>query len=374
MSMLDGVRGRLSRILVMLGAGLVLTAPLASGTTDGWQDGIPNSPSCQPNSDCGGMPVYQFQAAGCTLRLQDTPLWFSPAVGPKVQFHLSYNQMETLQAQTFTHWNLGPKWTSDWLAYVQDDSANPGQNVSIFQRGGGTLNYSSFNAATGAFAPNADVPDQLVKTAATSYIRTLPDGSQEVYSLPNGAISPRWIFLTAIVDPAGNTLTLTYDASFRLVTVTDALGQVTTLSYGMSADPLKVTQVADPFGRKATFTYAAVPDLPGYWSVYKHLESITDMGGLTSSFTYFGPGSAGFNLVAGAVKNPLVSATKSATVATATDPSSTVADCRIALAASVRSARGQVQAKISSLSVQAISQDTVPSCRGQGRCSSLRRG
>ena len=58
--------------------------------------------------------------------------------------------------------------------------------------------------------------------------------------------------------------------------VKDALGQVTTLTYGLSSDPLKVTQVTDPFGRTCQLTYNAQGQLQG----------ITDTAGIQSSFTY----------------------------------------------------------------------------------------
>ena len=82
--------------------------------------------------------------------------------------------------------------------------------------------------------------------------------------------------MTQSVDPQGNTLTYTYDGTFRLVAVTDALGQVTSLTYGLAADPLKITRVTDPFGRSATFEYNASNQL---WK-------ITDTIGLISQFTY----------------------------------------------------------------------------------------
>jgi YD repeat-containing protein len=58
--------------------------------------------------------------------------------------------------------------------------------------------------------------------------------------------------------------------------LTDATGRSTTFSYGLSNQPLLVTQITDPFGRSATLTY----DTMG------RLSSITDVLGLTSSFTY----------------------------------------------------------------------------------------
>ena len=71
---------------------------------------------------------------------------------------------------------------------------------------------------------------------------------------------------------------LDYDAHFRVVTLTDALGQVTRVSYDLPGDPLKITQVTDPFGRSATFSY----DAQG------RLVKITDVIGITSEFTYDG--------------------------------------------------------------------------------------
>src|SRR5262249_31451587 len=73
-------------------------------------------------------------------------------------------------------------------------------------------------------------------------------------------------------------LTLGYDDQHRLVTIADAIGQVTAISYE-SPDPLKITKVTDPFGRSATFEYNAS----------NQLARITDVINLASSFTY-GPG------------------------------------------------------------------------------------
>jgi YD repeat-containing protein len=79
-----------------------------------------------------------------------------------------------------------------------------------------------------------------------------------------------------MVDPLGQRLQFTYDAQLRLVAVTDAVGQVTTLGYDHAPDPLKITSVTDPFGRTATLTYNAAGQL----------ESITDVIGLPSRFAY----------------------------------------------------------------------------------------
>jgi RHS repeat-associated protein len=109
----------------------------------------------------------------------------------------------------------------------------------------------------------------------------LPDGSKQVFGVSDGASAfPRKIFLTQVVDPAGNAVSYTFDSNMRMVAVTDALGQVTTLSYAStnSTNALfyKITQVTDPFGRHASFAYSSSGQL----------TNITDIIGINSSFTY----------------------------------------------------------------------------------------
>lgn len=107
----------------------------------------------------------------------------------------------------------------------------------------------------------------------------MPDGSKQIFDQPDGEITfPRKIFLTKEVDPAGNAITYAYDGSFRLTSITDAIGQVTTFTYGLGGDNLKITRVTDPFGRHADFEYHAGGQL----------KKITDVVGITSEFTYDG--------------------------------------------------------------------------------------
>src|SRR5262249_32923792 len=82
--------------------------------------------------------------------------------------------------------------------------------------------------------------------------------------------------LTQIVDAQGNALSMTYDSQLRLVAVTDAIGQVTTVSYEMTTDPLKVTKITDPFGRSALFEYSSL----------SQLTRITDVIGMRSEMGY----------------------------------------------------------------------------------------
>jgi RHS repeat-associated protein len=139
--------------------------------------------------------------------------------------------------------------------------------------------YSGFDVATGTFTvPEAQSHAILVRTSPTRYERRLPDGSKQVFALSDGASAyPANFYMTEVVDPAGNAVTIGYDASFRVTTLTDAIGQVTTFSYELTADPLKITKVTEPFstGRFATFTYTN-----------GLLTTITDEIGIQSQFHY----------------------------------------------------------------------------------------
>src|SRR5205085_40094 len=141
----------------------------------------------------------------------------------------------------------------------------------------------------------------LKRTGTNSYEMLWPNGSKLVFTNSNGSIgSSRKVFLSQIVEPAGNTVTLTYDDNLRLMTITDAIGQVTTLSYGLTNDIYKITKVTDPFGRFATFDYALVeigwsytvandcpsPIILAHPARVWWLSRVTDVLGLSSQFTY----------------------------------------------------------------------------------------
>jgi len=87
------------------------------------------------------------------------------------------------------------------------------------------------------------------------YDRRLSDGSIEVFTVSDGApVGQRRVFMSALIDPLGQTLSLTWDAQARLVAISDALGQVTTIAYEHPSDSLKITKITDPFGGFVTFT------------------------------------------------------------------------------------------------------------------------
>jgi RHS repeat-associated protein len=242
---------------------------------DDHQSGGCNGGLCKRSA----MAQYSFHTMLVSLHVYDTPVGYAPPRGPAIQFGVHYHQREVFQPQTFTYWNLGPKWTSEWTSYVTDDPTTEGQPITVYVRGGGQETHTEYDTATSTYGPHPRRRARVVRVSANPirYERRLADGSVEVYAQPNGALSfPRKVFLTRVADPQGNQVQLTYDSSLRLVAITDAIGQVTTLSYDLAADPLKLTRVSDPFGRYASFEYDAAG----------RLARITDVIGIQSSFEY----------------------------------------------------------------------------------------
>jgi RHS repeat-associated protein len=223
------------------------------------------------------MPHYTFHPTGVGLVIEDAPLGYAPPVGPDMTFRLAYNHRDYKTPNTFGYGNVGPLWTFNSLSYVIDNATMvlPPYTINgVYLRGHGFERYipsDPVHNISGA---------ELVEVShdPPRYERRLHDGSVEVFTVPDRAASlpERRIFLSEAIDPQGHAVSYTYDSGFRLVAVTDALGQVTTFAYEHGSDPNLLTKVTDPFGRFATLGY----DAQG------RLTSITDAAGMTSTFTY----------------------------------------------------------------------------------------
>jgi YD repeat-containing protein len=244
----------------------------------------PTAPVTPTDSKAPAMCQVNAKIMLVSLNLSDTPVGYQPQKGLPVKISLTYNQREASQPANFSFFNISPKWTLNVLSWVQDTPASPGRSVLRYAAGGGSVDYSinySYSAASGAFSPERQGQAVLVRIPATgpatSYELRMPDGSKQVFAQSDGATTfPRRMFLSQIIDPAGNALTFNYDEKLRLVSLTDATGRNTLFSYEFPANPLLVTTITDPFGRHSELSY----DTSG------RLASITDVIGITSSFKY----------------------------------------------------------------------------------------
>ncbi len=227
----------------------------------------------------GGMPSYTLHPMTASLLLDDIPLAYTPARGPALDFQLRYNQRAYSHANAI-YGDVGPRWRYDWVSYVTDNNTlitAPYYYTTVTLRGEGSETYDG--GTTGERTHwKSRVRFQQMSFDPPRYERRLADGTVEVYEFADRAASlpSRNIYLTQVIDPQGQSITFTYDAQVRLVAVTDAVGQVTTLDYQDPSDPTRLTKVTDPFGRFATLAYNAAGQL----------TSITDAIGMTSRFAY----------------------------------------------------------------------------------------
>jgi RHS repeat-associated protein len=234
----------------------------------------PDTPTADPDAGMPAMTEPFVKAMLVSLNLVDTPVRYAPPLGPAMHFTVQYNQREIAQPATFTYSNLGPNWTFSYMSHVTPNFSY----ASIYERGGGEeMYYYDFN--TNSYSPAQRSQAVLTQVNSTTWQRALPGGEIETFGQPDGEGN---YFLSQITDPKGNSLTLTYDSTFRIVYLTDAIGQITTINYVSNitgnAMYYNIAQVTDPFGRSASFAY----DTSG------RLQKITDIIGITSQFTYSG--------------------------------------------------------------------------------------
>jgi YD repeat-containing protein len=248
------------------------------GQTGGNDDDVYGPNDLQTGGTCPatGMPVSSVHLMTVNLSIRDTPLTYTPPVGPAVRFTFRYNSRDIYTTEQIFggyYWNglvnAGPTppanyvspytgMTHDWNSYLIDSPQSPLADVKWVVGGGGARTFKGFNTNSQTFAFEIFDQTQLKRTGTNSYEMLWPDGSKMLFSQSNGSVgSSRRVYLTQIADPAGNALTFTYDQDLRLVAVTDAIGQVTTLSYGDGTNlpSTMITRVTDPFGRFATFEY-----------------------------------------------------------------------------------------------------------------------
>jgi len=254
--------------------------------------------SCGSAERCGGMAVATVHLMLANLQVKDTPVGYIPPIGPPVTFTVRYNHRDYLQSPSLISSMLGPKWTHDWNGTISDNPNSPLSDVRYLAEGGGARTFTGFNTNTQTFAPQQYDHTLLQRIGANPFTSTyemvFPDGSKKIYGLrtPSGAV-----LLTQVLDPAGNAVTLTYDSSQRLVSLTDAIGQVTTISYEEPQHTNLITKVTDPFGRFAKFDYTN--QVAGYsfhgtcptnliveTNYVARLYKITDVLGLTSTVAY----------------------------------------------------------------------------------------
>lgn len=233
------------------------------------------------------MAEYNVDPVRVNLTIRDVPISYALPRGGSMEVAVHYSARDVAPGTTPLYPHLGPKWNVNLVTCIVDDPANDPNHVTTYTYGpgGGKLKYTGYigTSTSGTFAPQQLNQSVLTCLSATSYERTFPDGSRQVFGLADTS-SPRRVFLTEAYDPAGNKTTYNYNANFRLSSITDPLGQPVNFTYvsDVISDVEKYYRIKtiSSLGRTATFTYYDEAGTIG------RLWKITDPVGIVSEFTY----------------------------------------------------------------------------------------
>lgn len=223
-----------------------------------------------PKSGNKGLSGWTFAPSSVNIYASDTPLWYEPAIGPDIEFTMSYNAIDADNNLP----SFGPKWMFSYHSYAVETPAAGNGTVTIFMPDGRNDVYSPVSG-TNTFTPPGRVFNQLVKLGTNQFTLTMPDGMVYRYGQPVGATNVQQALLTAIEDRHSNTVTLAYDGqpNPKLIAVVDALSQTSRIYYGGSGF---ITNIVDPFGRGTVVVYSN-----------NHVATVRDMGGVESRYSFY---------------------------------------------------------------------------------------
>ncbi len=216
--------------------------------------------------------AFQMQAE---LNVSDTPLSYRLPVGLAMNFSVNYTQNEVDQPSSWTFSNLGPNWSTNFVAWVKIDASS---NAVAHLRNGGVERYPYSGNPSVPYSQNLYSQATLDNPSAGVYRRLLPDGSIEVFSVSDGSGN---YLLSSVISSTGQATTLQYDVNHRIQSVIDTNGNTSTFTHvsntpGNSGFYL-ISGISDPFGRSCAFSYDATNTF---------LLSIQDQVGIVSTFAY----------------------------------------------------------------------------------------
>ena len=233
------------------------------------------------------MPSYGIDMFNAAAVIVDTPIYLETPYGPEMSFKMTYFQDAKHEPnETVGFSNMGTKWSASWFSFAREDSASS-NDIRVYLRDG--------RRETHTLSSGESNPHRLSRTTLKEvwdngvlqgYERIGLDGS-EMHFLQkenSSATEPRY-YLTELVDPQGNSVTLGYvngpNGGDLLDYVQDAFGRKLVFEYYTdTGKKYLVKRVREKLGgsfkRDAQFTYNSD----------KELTQVTDMGGIVSSFAY----------------------------------------------------------------------------------------
>jgi RHS repeat-associated protein len=274
---------------------------------------------------CPGMPQWWISTPFINMRLEDEPLGYDPAIGPRISFGLSYRQRGSVPEDP-SSFGIGTNWSCSFRAFVVHLPGTTATQMELHRGGAGWIDYT-------IGTPNS-MDGSVLTNVAGGWQIEYADGSVDKFG--NAFIDSSgtiYYHISSHGDSAGNATTYTYDisaccysggaytnqsflgcylancildhctlaycnvsncttvactylgftggdpcpaTSIKLLSIQDADGRTTTLNYTNASFPNLITSVVDPFGRSNAIIY----DASGY------ITSIVDVLSMPSSFKY----------------------------------------------------------------------------------------
>jgi YD repeat-containing protein len=220
-------------------------------------------PNCGKGGAAAGHPI-NLTNGNTYIQQKDVRI---PGLGGGLVLEREWNSMWPTVLSGFQTGMFGPNWRS---TYEERVFAGSGAYSSymVYLRGDGGLWVFSANGSTWNLTAPGSATATLTQNGTQTWTLAFQNGEQRIFSYTSGSLS-------SIKDRNGNTTTLSYDGSNRLITVTDPASRTLTFTYGGPTGNL-VTNVNSSVGISLSYSY----DSQG------RLTQVTEPDLTTISFTY----------------------------------------------------------------------------------------
>jgi YD repeat-containing protein len=225
------------------------------------------------------VPQWNLNLFSLNLILRDTPAFYTPGLGPKISWDLTFNSIDPNAASSPFNYLFG---AGVWSPY-QTNVIDLGSQANVIMPDGREDYYTAVNLNTNPIvytpAAGTGIYNQLTKNTTTNQFQlVLKDHTVLTFGQELTSGGSSYYALTQIADNLGNAVTLAYtsDPVPKLSTITDANGNVSQVVYNSAG---QASQINDPFGGNVQFSYTSTSGLT-------RLASITDQAGYTSLLGY----------------------------------------------------------------------------------------